>query len=149
LNEVRKRTWSRFKLAKVAATRTPRLDHVIRSLVPQSAKSADKKLARIQTFVLDSLAPVTSLLENWEEASKDEVRDASLAATKLIGNANARISRLRREKLVASMNKNLTPLVKEDGDFTGTVRDLFGADFIKRAKDQVKSLKATAWRGPP
>jgi hypothetical protein len=147
-NEVRKRTRSRFKLPKVVATRTPRLDHVMRSLVPQTAKSADKELARIQTFVLDSLAPITSLLESWRDCSKEEVRDASLAAAELIGNANARISRLRREKLVASMNKDLTPLVKEDGEFTAAAPDLFRADFTKRAKDhldQVKSLKAVAF----
>jgi flagellum-specific peptidoglycan hydrolase FlgJ len=144
-NETRKRTRSRFKLPKVDATRTPRVDHVMRALITQQAKSADKELARIQTFVLDSLAPISALLEGHQEMTPEEIKEASSSAAELIGNANARISRIRREKLVASINKNLTPLVKEDADFTDVSPDLFGPDFSKRAKDhldQVKSLKA-------
>ena len=142
--EVRKRTRGRFKLPKVEATRTPKMDHVMRSLAPQAARSADKELARIQTFVLDSLAPVTAILENGLQMSRKEVTEATSAAAILIGNANAQISHLRREKLVTSINKNLTPLVKDDADFTEVAPNLFGADFSKRAKehlDQVKSLR--------
>ena len=43
--EVRKRTRGQFKLPKVEVTRTPKMDHVMRSLAPQAAKSADKELA--------------------------------------------------------------------------------------------------------
>ena len=49
-NEMRKRTWSRYKLLKVDATRTPRVDHVMMTLAPQAAKTADKELARLQTL---------------------------------------------------------------------------------------------------
>ena len=73
--------------------RTPRVDHVMKSLIPQSAKKADKELAQIQTVVLDPLAPIASLLENYERLSRNEVKDATLAAVELIGNANAQISR--------------------------------------------------------
>ena len=48
---------------------------------------------------------------------KDEITKASSAAIALIGNANARISHLWREKYVGSINKNLGPLVQEDPDF--------------------------------
>ena len=37
LHEVRRRTWSRYKLPKVEATRTPRLDHFMQTLAPQTA----------------------------------------------------------------------------------------------------------------
>ena len=143
-HDLRKRTRSRYKLPRVEATRTPRVDHVLRSLAPTPAKSVDKELARIQTFVLDSLAPVTSMLENAEQLSVEDVKEASSAAVSLIGNANAKISRLRREKLVSSINKNLVPLVKEDTDFQDVAPNLFGPDFSKRAKehlDQVKALR--------
>lgn len=145
-NELRKRTRSRFKLPKVDATRTPRVDHVMRTLAPQAAKTADRELARIQSFVLDSLAPVSAMLENSERMTVEDVREASSAAAELIGNANAQLSRLRREKLVSAINKNLTPLVKEDADFTEAAPNLFGPDFSKRAKDyldQVKTLRST------
>ena len=57
-NDLRRKTRSAFKFPKVEATRTPRVDQVIRSLAPQSAKTSDRELARLQTFVLDSMAPL-------------------------------------------------------------------------------------------
>ena len=46
-NESRKRTRNR---PKVDATRTPKLDPVMKIFAPQQAWSADKELARIKTF---------------------------------------------------------------------------------------------------
>ena len=107
------------------------MDQVIKSLASQSAKSADRELARIQTFVLDSIAPVSSLLEQVSHESDrlsiEDVKLAALTAAELIGNASAQISRLRREKMVTSIN-NLLPLVKEDGDFLDVAPNLFGPD---------------------
>ena len=147
-NELR-RTRSAFRFPKVAATRTPNLDQVIKSLVPQSTKTTDKELSRLQTFVLDSMAPLATLMEqvshHSDEVSIEDVKAATSTATELIGNASAHISRLRREKLVSSINKSLLPLVQEDGAFLEVAPNLFGPDFSRRAKDhldQVKSLKA-------
>ena len=53
-------------------------------------------------FVLDSLAPVTVILENAGKITKLEITEASSSAAALIGNANARISNLHREKYVDS-----------------------------------------------
>lgn len=145
-NESRKRTRDSFRLPKVPATRTPRLDHFIKAEASQTAKSLDKDLARIQTFVLDALAPLTALVENIETVTPEELRLASTSAIQLIGNANARISRLRREKIVTAVNKSLLPLVKEDGPYSKASPDLFGSDFAKRSKDfldQVKALRSS------
>ena len=108
-NELRKRMRSRCKLPKVDATRTPRVDHVMRTLAPQAAKTANRELARIQSFMLDSLALVSAMVENSKRMMVEDVREASSAAAKLIGNANVQMSRLRKEKLVSAINKNLTP----------------------------------------
>ena len=151
-NETRKQTRGRYKLPKVPATRTPKVDHIMRTLAPQPARAADRELTRIQTFVLDSLAPVTAILENAGKMTTREITEASSSAAALIGNANARISRLRREKYVTAINKNLTPLVADDGDFIEAAPNLFGADFSKRAKDhldQVKSLRQHTWQSRP
>ena len=85
--------------------------------------------------MLDSLSPISAIMENLERMTVEDVREASSAAVKLIGNANTHMSSLRREKLVTAMNKNLTPLVKEDADFTEAAPNLFGLDFSKQAKD--------------
>ena len=132
-NEARRCTRSRYKLPKVAATRTPRLDHFMKSGTSQGAKSLDKDLARIQTFVLDALAPLTAILED-NELTKEEALHASSTAVELIGNANAQISRLRREKIVQSVNKSLLLLVKEDTPFSEATSYLFGDEFAKRQK---------------
>ena len=145
-NESRKRTRNNFKLPKVSATRTPRLDDFIKAETHQSAKSLDKDLARIQSFVLDALAPLTALVESGDSVTPENLQLASTSAIRLLGNANARISRLRREKIVTSINKSLLPLVKEDSSYSDVSPDLFGADFAKRSKDfldQVKALRSS------
>jgi hypothetical protein len=85
-DEARKEMGSHFKLRKVETTRTPRVDHVMRSLSHSSTRkeNIDKELAQIQTFA-NSLAS----LENYERLSADEIKDTSLAAAELIINANA------------------------------------------------------------
>ena len=47
-NELR-RTRSAFRFPKVAATRTPKVDQVIKSLVPQSIKTTNKELSRLHS----------------------------------------------------------------------------------------------------
>ena len=139
--EKRKRTRGHYKLPKVDATRTPRVDNVMQALAQTPAKSADKELARLQTFVLDSLAPVSSILENVGKMTVQEVYDAASSAASLVRNASARISRLRREKFAASINKSLVLLVKEDKDFAEVAPNLFGVDFAKRAKEHLNQVK--------
>ena len=78
--------------------------------------------------------------------SIEEIKEASTTAVELIGTASAKILRLRREKLVSSINKFLVPLMKEDSHFSEVVRNLFGSEFSKRAKDfmdQVKTLRSS------
>ena len=122
-------------------TRTPRLDPFLKTEIPQTAKSLDSNLARVQTLYMDALAPLTTLSES-EELSFEDVRRATTTAVVLIGNANSSLSRLRRKKLVNSFNKSLLPLVKEDKDFAETTPYLFGADFAKRSKDFTDQIKA-------
>ena len=133
-NESRKHTRNRYNLPKVDATRTPKLDPVIKTLAPQQAQSADKELASIKTFLLDAMALISAILESVDEMAVEDVREASITASALIGNANAKLSHLRREKLVTAINKNLTLLVQDDLEFAEVVPNLFRPDFSKQAK---------------
>ena len=77
----------------------------------------------------------------------EQVRDATKTAVELAGNANARISCLRREKVCQDLNKALIPLAKEDENFDEAPPSLFGTEFAKKAKDhvdQVKALRSTS-----
>ena len=73
-----------------SATKTPRLDPVIKTLATQGAKTVDKELAKLQTFLLDSLTPLTTILEYGDGMSVDEVKEVSSTAVELLGNANTR-----------------------------------------------------------
>ena len=130
------------------ATRTPQLDSYLKSEISQGTKAGDKDLARIQTFVLDALAPLTAILEGANNSQGDLERkhtlDAVTSAVALIGNATTKISHLRREKVTSDFNKALLPIIKEDEKFAKAPPALFG--FAKTAKehvDQVKALRST------
>lgn len=62
-NEKRRRIKAKYPQPKVAATKTPHLDDYLKTTLPNSAKSEDKELAKVQTFALDAMAPLTALLE--------------------------------------------------------------------------------------
>ena len=97
-----------YPLPKVAAARTPQLDPYIKSEVPHQVKCADKDLAKIQTFVLDALAPLVSILDlnSWDHcpAYQDTI-DTISTAVELLGNASATISHLRQEKVTLGLNR--------------------------------------------
>lgn len=70
------------------------------------------------------------------------MREATLTAVDLLGNANTRISRLRREKVINDLNKSLAPLVREDDQFKEAPPNLFGPSFAKRSKEFMDQLQA-------
>ena len=113
------------------ATRSPKLDAVLKSVTSQSAQSADNELARLPTFILDALAPLTAILEGANEMAVQDIREALITASMLIGNANAKLTHLRREKLISAINDNLTPLIQDESQFTDFAPYLFGSDFVK------------------
>ena len=142
-NSVRLQTRGKYPLPKVVVTKTPHLDSYLRTELSSATKSDDKELAKIQTFMLDALAPLTSILEaDSEKASYDEVIDATKAAVALIGNANAKISHLRRQKVISQVNKALMPIVDDDSNFQDSAPALFGTEFAKKSKDLVDQVKA-------
>ena len=63
-----------------------------------ATKATNKQLAKVQSLLLDLLAPPTSLLENHhrgETLDQKWVIQAVRTAVKLIGNANVNMSHLR------------------------------------------------------
>ena len=94
----------------MAATRTPQLDSFIKPEVPQPVKTSDKEWARIQTFVLDALAPLMSLLEidaKGETITHDQALEAAMAVIQLLGNASAQISHGWRTKVLTHSLKQV------------------------------------------
>ena len=98
-----------YPLPKVPATRTPQLDSIMKPEASAATKAADKQLAKVQTvqtLLLDSLAPMTSLLESHHRGdtlNQKEVIQAVRSTVELIGNANANMSHGR--ELLATLIK--------------------------------------------
>ena len=107
-NSDRKVLRDRYPLPKVPATRTPQLDTIMKPEASPATKATDKQLSKVQTLLLDSLAPLTSLLENHhrgETLDHKRVIQAVRTAIELIGNANANMSHLRRERVVSDLRR--------------------------------------------
>ena len=73
--------------------------------------------------------------------SHNEALSAARAAIELIGNANAKISHLRRTKVISHLNKSLLPLVEEDSHFREVAPSLFGPEFARMSKEHVEQVK--------
>ena len=52
----------------------------------------DRELSKIQMLVLDSFAPLTAIVDNNAEMLMEEIKEASVEAVELIGNAKAKIN---------------------------------------------------------
>ena len=117
----------------------------IKTEVSGGIKTADKELAKIQTFALDAIAPLTAILEA-DAKDKDWTREQLIGATKaalqLIGNTSAKISHLRREKVVSHINQALMPIMQEEVNFEDSAPSLFGSGFAKKSKELMDQLKA-------
>lgn len=68
-NPARIQVRSPYPLPKVVATRSLTLDIFLKQEVSIAVKTEDKELAKIQAFILDALAPLTSILE---ETGRDQ-----------------------------------------------------------------------------
>ena len=140
---------NKYPLPKVPSTRTPQLDSYMRAELSGTTKMADRELARLQTFMLDAMAPLSAILEaeaSDKEMSWEENLTAVKTALQLLGNASSKVSILRREKITLQMNKSLLPLAKDETKFTEAAPMLFGTEFAKSSKeyiDQVKAMRTT------
>ena len=154
-NATRRKVRATFPLPELRETRCPRLDSIFKSSsVAAEVKAADAELARIQAFVLDPVGPLIRVLKATEDDPDDPgitVEDAKSAvadAIKLLGNASAQISRLRRKKVLKAVNPEIQDLADED-IFAAAAPDLFGAGFETRMKERADSMKLLHAARPP
>ena len=148
-NAERKYLRDRYQLPKVPATRTPQPDPFMKPEASTAAKALDKQLAKVQTLLLDTLAPLTSVVESHNKGEAFDQKETLLAVKttiQLVGNVNAHLSHLRRERIISDVNKSLLPVVGDDSNFEEAAPRLFGTEFAKKGKemvDQVKAMRST------
>ena len=144
-NSVWAKIRAKYKPPQLAQGKTPRMDDFVRGEVSSQVKNLDRDLTRMQTFLLDPLAPLISIKETPDtELSLEDTKEAVDTAISLLGNANARMSRLRWERILQDTNKTLLPLASRDESFTEAAPELFGADFAKGQKTILSKLEPFA-----
>ena len=88
---------------------------------------------KIQSFVLDALAPLTAITEKGDDMASGNAKNATLMAIELIGNCQCQTVPPEEGKVISSVNKSLLPLVKEDDNFKTAAPLVFGVcQTIKR-----------------
>ena len=154
-NGERRRLRSAYPTPEVSATRCPKLDPVFKSSkVKQEVKSADTELARLQAFVHDPAAPLLQLIHGTDPSTEgpgldiEDVMKAAADTIRLLGNASAQISKLRRRKILKVVNPDIQDLAEED-IFESAAPDLFGKDFESRMKGRAESIKLLGESKPP
>ena len=113
-NTTRRKVRDTFPLPELKETRCPRQDPIFRSSsVGAEVRVADAELAPIQAFVLDPVGPLIQVLRATEDdpdnpgITMEEAKAALADAVKLLGNASAQISRVRRRKLLKAVNSEI------------------------------------------
>ena len=144
-NDKRLKSRNTYSLPKVEATKTPKLDGFMRPEISSQAKTFDCQIQRLQSFVLDAVAPLTSIVEanaKGETVSHKQAVNTATAAIELVGNASTQMSHFRRTRIITGMNKTLLPLLDEDKNFKEAAPFLFGPEFAQKFKDLIDQVKA-------
>ena len=121
---------------KVDATKCPKLDRVVKGSVTKETKDVDANLERIQTLVLDAVAPLVHVVEC--------ARRGQLTNDTLIANASAQIAKERCKNALKDLNNDLLTLVEDDESFENVAPMLFGDGFEKTMKEHVGAMRLEA-----
>ena len=90
------------------------------------------------------MAPLIRLLHACEDDSSslsmDDAKSAVADAIRLLGNASAGMSKLRRKRILKSVNPDIADLAEED-IFQSAAPNLFGSGFEAKMKERAESVK--------
>lgn len=115
------------------ATKCPKLDRVVKGSVSKDTKDADNTLAKMQTLMLDAVAPLVHIVESTNSGNLtiDTSVKAAKLALRLLASASAHVSKERRKTALKDLNKELLTLVEDDERFGDVAPMLFRDGFEK------------------
>ena len=119
------------------------MDLVAKQLLQKDAKDADAGPARLQAFVLDTLALLVDIAEETQRGSLtvEKAAESARAAITLLGNASAHISRERQKKAVKCFSSKVHLLAEDEDIFVSAAPLLLGKLFETKMKEYLESLK--------
>ena len=141
-NKTRNAWIAQFGVPEGDETKCPKLDTIIKNELPRDALEADRKLSRLQNFLLDAVGPLASAynhMTSHENPDPELVQQCIQLALRIMGNTSAQFSQERRSKALARLNPDLKSLV-EDEDFSKAAPFLFGSGFEKKAKERSEAV---------
>ena len=128
---------------EVDSLSAPKLDQQLLNQVPSKLKryvqERDKEMFTLQHALLNSTAPLCGLhdcIENGSAPSYEEIKLALEQALCLLGSANTHLSILRRQRVLASINKSRINLAELP--LPNAKSWLFGDDFPSLASKQAE-----------
>ena len=142
-NEDRKKRVVKVGIPDCDQIRCPKLDGVLKAVLPKDAIKADGYLSRLQQFWLDAVAPLAALLESAEagDLTPEKAVSATQTALYLMGNAHQQMAQERRKKLILKLNPSLKFMAEDNKSFVSSAPM---KEFAKQATttvDQVKAMK--------
>ena len=119
-----------------------KIDQVVATNIPSTARTADKSASQLQQFWLDAVNLLVFILDKAEELEfPKEVIGGIQTALQLLGNANFHHSASRRQALMLQLNPKLKQLFS-DADFKDAAPYLFGENFGTLAKECLEAAEA-------
>lgn len=142
--EERKRLRKGFPCPEIQETSCLRLEHIFRAIYLQKeVKMVDAELARVQVLMHDPVAPLIWLLHTCNDVevsiSINDAKEAIMESIQLLGNVSVDMSKLRRKRILKSVNLDIADLMDEK-IFGEAASNLFHCSFEKM-KERVESIK--------
>jgi len=130
-NEDCKKQVKRIGVPNYDQIRCPKLDEVMKAVLPTDAIKADGYLSRLQQFWLDAVAPLAAILESAEagELTNEKAVASAQAALYLMGNAHQQTAQERCKKLLLRLNPSLKFMANKKKNFNSSAPMLFGEEF--------------------
>lgn len=134
-------------MPKTDVTRVPKLDETFTASESKFHKNIEAKatedLVHIQACCLDVVRPLVNLIEGLDQGqfTPKDVKDCALDALKLVGNAIAHTSTIRRKRVLKVCNPDIVSLAENQELYTSAPPQLFGEGFENKIKDRAQALK--------
>ena len=143
-NTDRKKWVERIGVPDCDSIRCPKLDPVIKAIVPNEVTKADGYLSHLQQFWLDATAPLTTIIETAEEGklTPDVAVSAVQTALFLMGNAHQHMAQEGHKRILMNLNPAIKSMASDEKVFRKAAPMLFGDEFAKLAAERVDQLKA-------
>ena len=109
----------------------------------KNMKDGDSTAAKIQTLMLDAVAPLVHILEEGQKGTltPEVAIKASKVTLGLLGNASAHQSKERQKNVLKDMNRDVMSLAEEEDQFKDAAPLLFGDGLEKKMKEHMDVVR--------